>query len=317
MIELLRHPEIDQTQWDACLQRADKPLVYARAWYLNAVCGSRWQALVEKKDGRYVSVFPVPFRSFLGETSVVQPLFTQQLGLFCTPESQHRNPAEYLEFLPQHYQQAVYQLPWAELSLPSFWNLRARPNYELSLQPEYAVLRQGYATNLKRNLKKASGANLSATADGNVETLLSLFKATKGQELNDLKARHYAKLKTLCQHAQAAGAGQLWQVSQQGITLCTAFLLFSGDRITYLFGASSATGRQLNAMAFLLDYVVQQQAGTSQTFDFEGSEVPGVAKFYANFGAQPVQYLSLSFQPQATARPWILRAFISLAKRLR
>lgn len=319
MIQLLRHQEIDKTKWETCLQRACNPLVYAHAWYLNAVCGSNWDALAETKEGRYVSIFPVPYRRFLGQAKVVQPLFTQQLGLFCTPESEHREVPDYLALLPQHYQQVVYQLPSPEeeLLLPQNWQMRERPNYELSLQPPYEVLRQGYATNLKRNLKKAQSAQLSATADGDFETLLRLFKATKGQELDNLKARHYNTLRTLYQNATAAGVSQLWQVAHHGNPLCTAFLLNDGPRITYLFGASSAQGRSLNAMAFLMDQIIQQEAGRGKALDFEGSEIAGVAKFYANFGAQPVRYLSLSFQNQSTARPWIRNVFTSLAKRLR
>ncbi|MFC6996157.1 GNAT family N-acetyltransferase [Rufibacter roseus] len=319
MIQLLRYQDIDKALWETCLQKAERPLVYAHAWYLDAVCGPNWQALVEVQKDAYVSVFPLPIKKVLGKQMVFQPLFTQQLGLFCTQASQHRSVSEYLSLLPPHFAQVQYQLPQpeVELHLPKNWSARLRPNYELSLAPTYPELYRACATNLKRNLKKAQAAQLNIGRAASFDKLLQLFQNTKGKELGELKAKEYKRLSQLFHNAQQAGVGQLWEVRQQQEVLCIGFFLHDGTRITYLFGASSEKGRQLNAMAFLMDQLIQQEAGSGKTFDFEGSEVPGVAKFYANFGAQPVPYLSLSFQNLPAAYLWTRNVFTSLRKRLR
>ncbi|WP_205503436.1 GNAT family N-acetyltransferase [Rufibacter psychrotolerans] len=318
MIKLLRHQEISPERWEACLARAHQPLVYVHAWYLDVVCGGAWEALVELQGEEYVSLFPLPVRSLLGQKRVYQPLFTQQLGLVVTPQSKETDPNAYLALLPGLFGQVQYQLPNVrEITLGAPWNHRLRPNYELSLEPGYPALEQHYSTNLRRNLKKAAKTPLEVQVVSSIEPLVSLFRSTKGQELTELKPRHYQTLEQLYQRAAQRGVGQVWEVRRQNKLLCGAFLLCTPHRVTFLFGASSEEGRAASAMAFLLDHLLQREAGSGKTFDFEGSEVPGVANFYAGFGAQPVPYVSLSTQPKRFFPAWIITAFISLAKRLR
>ncbi|RNI32650.1 GNAT family N-acetyltransferase [Rufibacter immobilis] len=320
MIQLLRHHEIDPLRWEACLQKAHEPLVYVHAWYLETVCAGNWEALVEKQDEEYVSVFPLPVRTLLGQKKVYQPLFAQQLGLVVTPASQHRTVEEYLALLPPLFSQVQYQLPWPNFvpaALPQSWQGRLRPNYELPLFSTYAALRQQYSTNLRRNLQKAQKAQLVIEPAASISALLALFRQTKGLELPDLKPRHYAILEKLYRRAKEEKVGEIWEVRVQQEVVAAAFVLRTAHRVTFLFGASSALGRQVGAMAFLLDSLVQQEAMTGKTFDFEGSEVSGVAKFYAGFGALPVSYVSLGVKSKPSALQWIPNVFISLAKRLR
>jgi hypothetical protein len=320
MIQLLRHHEIDQARWAACLAGAHQALVYAQAWYLDVVCGKNWEALVEIQDGAYVSVFPLPVKMLLGQKRMYQPLFTQQLGLVLTPASQKTSIIEYLALLPYRYAAVQYQMPWpgaTNVPLSAPWQWRFRPNYELPLDKSYAQIRQQYSTNLRRNLTKASAFPLVLETTTSIEPLLSLFQRTKGQELPELRPRHYQKLAQLHQAAHRQGVGQVYEVREAGEVVAAAFMLYTPQRLTFLFGASSPQGRRRNAMAFLLDQLIREEAGTGKTFDFEGSEVPGVAKFYSGFGAQPVPYLSLSLQSKRTTVQWTLNVFTSLAKRLR
>ncbi|ALI99309.1 hypothetical protein [Rufibacter tibetensis] len=319
MIQLLRHHEIDPVFWEACLQKADKPLVYLHVWYLNVVCANQWEALVEIQGKEYVSLFPLPVKKLLGRKRVYQPLFTQQLGLAITAASQHRSAEEYLALLPELYVQVHYQLPWPFSNapeLPDQWEWRWRPNYELSLKPSYAIIKQGYTTNLQRNLKKAVKSQLVLQQTSTIAPLIALFQSTKGKEL-PLRERHYHLLKKLHDQAFKEGVGQVWEVRNHNNLLASTFILSTAHRITFLFGASSNQGRAVNAMAFLLDHLIQKEASSGKTFDFEGSEVPGVANFYAGFGAQPVSYVSLSSKPKPSALQWTPTVFTFLAKHLR
>ncbi|WP_210461910.1 GNAT family N-acetyltransferase [Rufibacter roseolus] len=320
MIQLLRHHEIDFARWETCLQNARESLVYRQAWYLEVVCVGEWDALVEIQAGAYVSVFPLPVRRFLGKKKVYQPLFTQQLGLVVTSASRHTAPEEYLALAADLYGQVQYQLPWpqeAAVNLPEAWTWRRRPNFELSLGAEYTELGQNYANNLRRNLKKAGQEELILQPADAIQSLIELFQSTKGKELPELRPRHYQRLADLYAQAKQQGVGQVWEVHRQNKLLAAAFILSTEQRTTFLFGASSAEGRTHNAMAFLLDQLIQREAGSGKTFDFEGSEVPGVAKFYAGFGAQPATYVSLSLKPNPAALSWTPNVFRFLARHLR
>ena len=81
MLRHVRHAEIDRSQWDALINQAPNGLIYALTWYLDSVSPG-WEALVKEVAGRYVAVLPLPVRRKYGFSYLLQPLLTQQLGLF-------------------------------------------------------------------------------------------------------------------------------------------------------------------------------------------------------------------------------------------
>ena len=48
-----------------------------------------------------------------------------------------------------------------------------------------------------------------------------------------------------------------------------------------------------NAMAFLIDSFIKEHAEQHLVLDFEGSMIPGVARFYESFGGQKHRYFQL------------------------
>ena len=62
-------------------------------------------------------------------------------------------------------------------------------------------------------------------------------------------------------------------------------------------------GRKQYAMHFLLDNLFKEYAGTTRLFDFEGSDLAGVKKFYEQFGSINQPYLHWHFNHL----PWWLR----------
>ncbi|MHA6249827.1 GNAT family N-acetyltransferase [Pontibacter sp. CAU 1760] len=306
MLRYLRHHQINKTAWDACVHAAAERIIYGQSWYLDAVC-PRWDAVVEEQEGRYVSVFPLPLARRMGVWRVQQPLFTQQLGLFTTTESTNREVSIYLNLLPPSYRKVYLQLNTQNKlasGIPQYHGSE-RQTYHLSLELPYQALYQQYNSNQKRNINKAIKAGLEVHALSEVDTLIRVFRETKGVELRELRSRHYQMLQQLylaLQRRQAAGL--LQAVGADGQLQAGALLVHEPGKIIFLFGASTAAGKRNGAMAFLLDACIQRYAGSACVFDFEGSMVPSVAKFYAGFGGTPVPYVSLNRQLTPWYRTW-------------
>ncbi|MDX5347633.1 MAG: GNAT family N-acetyltransferase [Hymenobacteraceae bacterium] len=311
MLKHLQHHEIDRQKWDACVAASAERMVYAFSWYLDVVCQKQWEGLVEEQEGIYTAVLPLPVKKRFWLKQVYQPFFTQQLGLFQTSKSK-ANLEAFLKQIPQNYLKIYLQLNTKNIlsgAVPSF-TIQKRINYHLPLNKPYQQLYQSYATNQKRNLKKAKTAGLLIAPATDIGTIINLFRENKGKELQEVKPKHYKVLQQLYHTAKKHQAAALWQVTQNNKLLAAAFFLVQSGKIIFLFGASSEAGKKAGAMAFLLDSVIQQHAGQNLVLDFEGSNVPGVAKFYANFGAAPVTYLSLSREKLPWYIKWISRSFI-------
>jgi hypothetical protein len=72
--------------------------------------------------------------------------------------------------------------------------------------------------------------------------------------------------------------------------LAALFYLIGRKHIIYLNAVSSPAGKEKHAMTLLIDHILKQLAGSDKIFDFEGSMIPGVARYYKGFGAVEVQY---------------------------
>lgn len=306
MLRYLQQHQINKTAWDACLEASVERISYGQSWYLDAVC-PRWDAVVEEQKGRYVSVFPLPLARQLGVWRVQQPLFTQQLGLFTTTDSSYRKVNSYLDLLPTSFRKVYLQLNTQNLlpsSIPQYC-CSERQTYHLSLASPYQTLYQQYSTNQKRNIKKAKKAGLEVHALHEVDTLIRVFRETKGMELRELKTSHYKMLRQLYLTLQRQQAAELLQaVGEDGQLQAGALLVHEPGKVIFLFGASTAAGKRNGAMAYLLDACIQRHAGSTCVLDFEGSMAPSVSKFYAGFGGTPVPYVSLNRQPIPWYRSW-------------
>jgi hypothetical protein len=307
----LRPHQVDIPQWEACLARSPEALIYAQAWYLDAVC-ERWSAVVERKDGQYVSLLPLPEKRQAGLRQIYQPFFTQQLGLFTTPDSRFTCPGAYLARIPAGYWRVYLQLN-THNHLPAGqlvkgFAVKARITYHLALDQPYEKLYQAYRYNQKRNIRK--GPDDYRVVPGDIDRLIALFRENKGAQVPELQQKDYAGLGRLYRELHRRGCGQVLGLQSGEQLLAAGLFVDSRHHLIYLFGASTAAGRRQAAMAKLLDHVIRQQAGSARVLDFEGSDMPSLAKFYANFGARPVPYLSLNRIRIPFLAPWLKQKFL-------
>ena len=75
--------------------------------------------------------------------------------------------------------------------------------------------------------------------------------------------------------------------------LAGAFFMEMNNRIIYLKGFSTEEGKKIGAMHFLFDAFIHSQSNQNKVFDFGGSSVASVARFYKNFGAADCLYLHI------------------------
>jgi hypothetical protein len=311
VLHLLRFSDLNLAHWDACVAASSGALPYAYAWWLQATAGS-WAAVVEPgPGGTYSSVLPLPLTWRPWGWVGFQPLFTQQLGLVLTPESQERSLADYLAIVEKTCTQFYQQLPTTALPLPpipSGFKVAERRTYHLDLGPSYPQLHQAYVAACRRRVRKNEALTnpLRVTESIDIEELVQLFRTYRGPEHTGLHARHYTRLHRLYAALQDRGLAELRCVRHPATHALLAGALFvrHAGGLIYLFAAASPAGRAASAPIILLDDALRRHAGQpGLVFDFEGGSIPSIGRFFANFGAQPVPYPTLTL----TSYPWFLR----------
>lgn len=301
-IQYVEHPKIDFGKWNACIENAPNRRIYAMDWHLDRTA-ENWDALVL---GNYEFVMPLPVKKKLGIKYLVQPLFSQQMGIFPNPPDEIAHL--FYQKLREKFRYLNIQLNAQNKPLKTEGEIQfvPRKNYVLPLMDSYSGLVSSYSTNTKRNLAKAQKNRLTFISDIRLEEYLEFKKANLPVQIstNDLQ-----RLKSIIAFGQFKSRGKIYGVYTSENELCAAvyFCRFK-ERVTYMNAASNEVGKELGAMTFLVDRFISENAGKNVVLDFEGSIIPGVARFYQGFGASEETYFQLKYNRLPLPLKWLKRS---------
>lgn len=290
MITFVKHHDINKKKWDECVLNSQYPLVYAESWYLDAV-SPNWDAYVLEKDNCYTAVFPLTQRRKYGVTYLPQPPFCQQLGLFSSEK------VDLNSFLAR----VIKQYPLIQISLnhDNYLNIgdnvgEKRINLELNLNRTYEDIFTSYNYNRKRDLKKAKKAELFIEPSLNIDFFIDFFQKEKKLFISGLGDKYWKVLRQIHQRGVKKSAIKLiFAYNSTREVVASGLYLVSNKRIIFLLGTSSAEGQENGGMTFLMDSVIHEYCLQDMVLDFEGSMIPGVAKFYESLGGKEKKYISL------------------------
>jgi hypothetical protein len=278
-----RH-DIDTTRWDTCIDQAANSLLYGFHFYLDHMTSGKWDALIL---GDYEAVMPLPWRRKYGIRYCYQPPFTQQTGIFSAQPLSKEIIDTFLQTTRDHFRFAELFLNYGN----AHPTLQPRTNYTLSLDAPYEHIAKGYKKILLYSLKLATRASLVYTTDIDLDTALAANAreyAARTPHVTKTDRVHFQALCTILQNrgqlVLRAAAGPDKQL------LATALLFRDPHRLYLLQSTTPKAGRKVEANRFLLDAIIREFATQSLMLDFEGSEIPGVAQFYANFGGTRQPY---------------------------
>lgn len=291
MIQYLEHNKIDKSKWDATIAECGN--IYAYSWYLDIVHPG-WEALVEDD---YQAVMPLTGGKKFGINYLFQPYFVQQLGVFSQAPITPGKTESFLQAIPSRYRFAEIRLNESNAFDDKLQGVEYHRNVILDLNQSYESIKSNYHTNTKRNLAKSESNNLQLVDTVIPYHVVALFTDNRGALLDKWGEAEYARLTQLTKVAVHRKAAFLLGVTEKGVgeLLCAAIFMKTNDRITFLFSGLKQEGKDKQAMTFLLDQVIQQNASRPMTFDFEGSDDDNLARFYLGFGGMEVKYPSYSF----------------------
>ncbi|MFI5220919.1 MAG: hypothetical protein ACHQK8_01240 [Bacteroidia bacterium] len=303
MITYLPHKKIDKIKWDECISHSLNSLIYAYSWYLDEAAPG-WDALVIDD---YEAVFPLTHRRKFFIRYLYQPHFTQQLGLFYKTNLGAEQLAEVIRAIPKKFRFTEINLN--ESNRVEDKNLlkhvTEKRNYILELNRPYLKLFKNFSDQHQRNIKRAGKSGLKAESV-DLNEVIKLYIKIKGRETLHVGKKDYQRLSNI---AKAFHRNQL--LISTGIRntknqlIAGGLFSVSNNRIVYHLGTSNEEGREKRAMHFLFSDLIEKYAGQNFLFDFEGSEIPGIAHFFKGFGARKQVYFKLHINKL----PWFMKLF--------
>ena len=289
MIRYLNSTEIDKKKWDTCIHESRYPSVFVYSWFLDVVC-ENWGALVLND---YEAVFPFAYNRKWMISYIYQPFFTRYFGFYSKTICSDHLKQQFLNAIPSRFKYVKLCLNSSEEKIPDQYTSEQRMYQALELHNPYNEIRLHFSENTKRNIKKAIKANLETRYTVLPETIVGLFRQTKGGELNTFGDMDYERLTKLMKSCLDRNCGETIAVYEKENLCAAAFFMYSDERFVFLKSGVTDDGKTKGAMHFLMDSFIQQHAGKKKGLDFGGSSVESVARFYKNFGALDYVYLQI------------------------
>lgn len=290
-----------------CTQEASIPL-FSQAWWLDATAGEgAWDvALVEKGD-TVVAAMPYVPRQRYGFTVLGQPALTQTLGPWLreTDGKSSSKLAQQKDLL----QALIAQLPpfacftqnwhWRMGNwLPFYWagfQQTTRYTYILHALGDEATLWGGMRENIRTDIKKASNRfQLRVRDDLTLDDFLVLNRMTFARQNMALPYTE-AFLHKLDQACVARQARKIFIAEdEQGRRHAGVYIVWDGNSAYYLMGGGDPELRNSGATSLCMWEAIKFAASVTKCFDFEGSMIEPVERYFRAFGAQQTPYFTVS-----------------------
>jgi Acetyltransferase (GNAT) domain len=315
-----------RAEYDELVAGSPQGSIFASSAWLDAVAPGRWRMHVVEEGGAVVGAWPTVVRPTpWGEVHAGAPL-TPYLGpLFrsdANPVRRRANDIRSLELLLgelgrfAHIEAQCHPAfdYWTPLAWEGF-SQTTRYSWRLTDLSDLDGIFRGTRENIRREIRKAEKRGL-VVALGSLGDFLELHGATVLQTgRSDALAANHRALESIDATVAPRGARSILVAKDaEGRAHAGAYLVHDDRYTYYLVGASDPDLRNSGAPSLVLWRGIQEAAERRLGFDFEGSMVKGVERFFRAFAGTPTAYSVVRKTPSAGFR--IARALKRAARRV-
>jgi len=287
LIKYIQREHLDEEKYNDCIENSIQSNSYAFSWYLDIVCDN-WDVLVLDD---YEAVMPIPWRKKYGIKYVYPPLWVLQLGVY---SNEAINENEFLTHLFSTFK-------FVELRMNTHNNfelysefLQLKQCQKLVLNTTYSSILSKYRKDRKKDLQKATAADLIEKWNDHPSNLIELFKNNIGKRTPNIKENDYQNLEKLIAICIQKKVGEILAVyDKKNKLVASVFLLKHKNSITKLISSTNLKDRKNGANTFLIDRVIFKYHKDFSVFNFGGSSIKSVASFSKSFGAETEKYHQL------------------------
>jgi len=280
--------------------------LFSQAWWLDAVAGDSWDVVLAKRGDQIVGALPYVTKKKFGFTLLTQPLLTQTLGPWIKPEEKSYTKklayekdvlGELADQLPEYdyYGQNWHydQQNW----LPFYWRgfeQTTRYTYRLSLKVSEEELSASLQDNIRRFIRKARQREGVHVREGTLAEFMTLNELVfQRQNLPMPYTREFVSAIDVAASARNA-RDCLVAVGPDGKLHAGAYIVRGANTAYYLMGGGDPELRASGATSLVLWESIIRQPEAIEVFDFEGSMIESIERFFRAFGAVQTPYFHVS-----------------------
>ena len=289
MIHYVKREDLEVEKYNDCIENSIQSRIYAFSWYLDIVA-DHWDVLVLND---YEAVMPIPWRKKYGIKYVYPPLWLLELGVFSIDKELNINP--FLKVLLDQFKFIELRLNTNNLKVLSD-NLIFRQMQILSLDTSYDIIFKKYRKDRKKDVQKAIKNDLVEKWNDPPEKLISILKNNVGKRIPHIIEKDYLNLLKLMHNCIEKRVGEVLSIyDEQNKLVASGFFLKNKKELGLLVSSTDFKNRKNGANTYLIDRAIYKYENTFKTFNFGGSSMQTIAKYFLSFGAETKQYQQIKY----------------------
>jgi lipid II:glycine glycyltransferase (peptidoglycan interpeptide bridge formation enzyme) len=292
-----------------CSEQPSIPL-FSQAWWLDVVAGNNWDVCLVKKGDEIVASMPYVTKKRYGLTFLSHPPLTQSLGPWLKLSS-----AKYSKRLSQQkdwMQALIAQLPkydyfsqnWSYSQtnwLPFYWSgfeQTTRYTYVIENLSDIDNVWNDFETKIRTDIRKAENKyNVKVRTDLSIDDFIALNKMTFSRQG---KAMPYSPSFIIKMVTEAKKRNQCqWFIAQddKGQNHAGVLIIWDEQSAYYLMGGGDPELRNSGATSLCMWEAIKFASTVTQRFDFEGSMIEPIERFFRGFGAKQKLFFTITHKP--------------------
>lgn len=282
--------------------------IFSKSWWLDSVCGTEnWDVALVEKGGEIMASMPYFFTKKSIFNIITMPKLTQNMG----PYIKYPNGQKYykrISWEKEILDLLLEQLPTYDYFiqnfthtitnwLPFYWrNFSQTTRYtyiinhkEINGDIEKTLLTESR----RRRIKKARKMDVQIIESDDVEIFYKLNEKTF-QRQNMKIPYSFDYVKNLYINCKENNSVKMYFAFFEGNVIAANFLVFDKSAVYYLMGGIEPDMSDLGAMDLIQLQSIKFAIENDKIFDFEGSMIENIEKYFRSFGAKQKSYSQIT-----------------------
>ncbi len=288
-----------------CDEEKDLPIFF-KDWWLDSVTDpSEWDVVIIKKDTKIIAVFPYFKAKKYGFNFILQPKLTQFSGPWIKYfkgmkhgvklSNQKKIFNEIIDKLPDFDHMSMNFHYSVENWLPFYWKgykQTTKYTYLIEDLQDVNKVYDNFHGNIRSDIKKAQKV-VTVTPSDNLQKFYELnSNAFKRQGIDMHYSYEYLRRMDNIQKANNCRR-MTFAVDSEGNVHSAIYIVWDKNSAYYLMSGSDPEFRSSGATSLLLWEAIQFASTIVKKFDFEGSMIEPIEKFFKGFGTVQKPYFNI------------------------
>ncbi|WP_417334503.1 GNAT family N-acetyltransferase [Halarcobacter sp.] len=281
--------------------------IFSKDWWLDSVCGeNNWDVVIVEKGQEIFASLPYQKTKRAIFEMIKMPQLTQTIGVYIKypPKQKYYkrlswekdmmtqliNGLPKFDYFSQNFNRKITN--W----LPLYW-----ARFEQTTKYTYVVenitieeLEKNLETDIRRRRRrKANEAGVEVLESDDIEIFYNLNSKTFNRQGRDVPYS-FGFVKKLYETCKKNNAVKMFFAKYKDKIIAANFLVYDKNTVYYLMGGIHPDFKDLGGMDLVQFESIKFALETNRAFDFEGSMIESIEKYFRSFGAIQKPYFTIS-----------------------